>query len=93
MITSKVVTLIAQFSKTEQNRLRKLVTSPWFNEQEDVILLYDLIVKHLRNPEKAEKLLQKEKVWATLYPKRKYDDVQLRRISEELTKLDMKFIK
>jgi hypothetical protein len=92
MISSKVVTLIAQLSKTEQNRLRKLVVSPWFNEQEDVILLYDLIVRHLRNPEKAEKLLQKEKIWTALYPKRKYDDVQLRRISAELTKLVMQFI-
>ncbi len=92
MISSKVVTLIAQFSKPEQNRLRKLVVSPWFNEQEDVILLFDLIVKHLRNPEKAEKLLQKEKIWAALYPKRKYDDVQLRRVSAELTKLVMQFL-
>lgn len=84
--------MLQHFSKHDRNRLRKFLLSPYFNEQEDVVLLFNMVDKAIRKGEAAIEGLEKEKVWKTVYPDVAYDDAQLRRVASELTNLILKFI-
>lgn len=92
MFSDKLTTLLQSFSKYELNRFGKFLRSPWFNEQDDVVRLYELLRLLLRKNEDALRVLDKKSVWKSLYDKKPYDDAQLRRLASDLTQLGLQFL-
>ena len=84
MTGSKLLTLLKTFNKYELNRLRKYVESPFFNENELLVDLFDLIDKFLRSNREN---IEQEKIWQKIFPKMPYDDIKFRRLSSDLNKL------
>ncbi len=92
MFSDKLISLLRAFSKVEMTRLHKFLQSPYFNDQEDITRLFDLVSQVLRKGETATSQLEKEKIWAALYPKRRLDDAHLRRLASDLTQLALEFM-
>lgn len=61
MTDSKLYTILATFKKIPQNRLRKYVASPYFNVNEKILALFDVLAEHINAVKK--KILTKEIVW------------------------------
>lgn len=89
MIDSKLLTLLKTFNKYELNRLRKYVESPFFNENELLIKLYDLLDKFLRSNRIT---IEQEVIWQKIFPKNPYNDTKFRRLCSDLNKLAQDFI-
>lgn len=92
MFSEKLLTLLATFSKYELNRFRKFLLSPYFNEQEDLIRLFDGCSAAIRKGPDAWRQLDKQEAWRLIYPDRKLDEAQLRRQASDLTQLALKFL-
>ncbi len=92
MFSDKLLSLLQRFSRYELNRFRKLLLSPYFNDQDDVLRLFDLIDDALRNDPGRLETLDKPAVWQALFPKRRFDDAQLRRLASDLTGLAQRFL-
>lgn len=76
MQDSALVKLCRNLSKPDFKRLRKVVRSPFFNQREDVILLFDYLESNL---EKGDDRLLRERVFAKVFPENKVFDMQLLR--------------
>ncbi|NUO02996.1 MAG: hypothetical protein HUU01_20495, partial [Saprospiraceae bacterium] len=61
--------------KQERRQLRKLVRSPFFNQREDVVRLFDHLDQHA---DAAGLQLSKAKTFAKVFPGQPYDDALLR---------------
>ena len=70
MNNSTLIQLFKSLDKADRRQLRKVVNSPYFNQREDVIALFEYIDKHIDGG--APKLM-KEKVFATIYNKQKFE--------------------
>jgi hypothetical protein len=92
MVSDKLISLLRALSKPELNRLGKYLHSPYLNDDADVCRLFDL----LRDapPGNPAKVLEmgKEAAWASLFPKKKYDDLVLRRLCSDLTQCCLRFL-
>lgn len=90
MLSRKLLDLLETFSKYDLNRFSKYLQSPFFNENEELVKLFDLLDNYLRLPlplkEEAKTGLAKEKVWQKLFREKKFNDAHLRRLCSELTK-------
>ncbi len=85
MRNTKVYSILEHFDKYEQNRLRKYLQSPYFNKNETLVDLFELIVKHINSGLELD--WSKEKVWKKLVPGTSYDDVRFRKYLSDLLKL------
>ncbi len=96
MLSDKLVSLLFTFSKSKLNNFKKYLSSPFFNENQDLINLFNQINQQLQftnnNNGKGLPYLKKEEVWKKLFPKKKYADVQLRRLCSDLTKMAHGFL-
>ena len=95
MLSDKLTSLIFSFSKPELNSFKKYLSSPFFNENQDLIKLFDIINDQLStssNKGTQKPQLKKSDVWKKLFPDKKYADVQLRRLCSDLTKLAHSFL-
>lgn len=94
LISSKLISLLKTFSKHDLNSFKKFVTSPFHNEQQELVQLFAIIDQYFRNSEKEQKAnpLEKEVVWQHIFGKKKYNDVRLRRLSSDLIKLVYAFL-
>lgn len=92
MFSEKLITLLQIFSKYELNRFRKFLLSPYLNDQEDLVRLFEIVNESLRKDEGALFGLDKETVWKALYPKQKFDDAHLRRLASDLTQAALRFL-
>jgi len=92
MFSEKLISLLQTFSKHELNRFRKFLLSPYFNDQEDLTRLFEVVNQALREDENEMSGLDKHTVWETLYPKQKFDDAQLRRLASDLGQLALRFL-
>ena len=95
MLSDKLTSLLFTFNKSQLNSFKKYISSPFFNENADLVGLFDTINHHisLSNNNGSEKSpLKKEKVWKKLFPNKKYTDVQLRRLCSDLTKIAHSFL-
>ncbi|MBI5914898.1 MAG: hypothetical protein HY842_05940 [Bacteroidetes bacterium] len=90
MQNSKLYSILENFDKYEQNRLKKFLTSPYFNRNEALVRLFDTLVGHIN--EKPPKELEKEEIWPLLYPHNSYDDVLFRKNCSDLLKLVENFL-
>ncbi len=85
MRNSKLYTILEQFNKYEQNRLRKFLQSPYFNRDEALIVLFDWLIADINNGK--NNCLEKTFIWKQLQPGLDYDDVRFRKYTSDLTKL------
>jgi parvulin-like peptidyl-prolyl isomerase len=99
MQNSKLYSILERFDKYEQNRLKKFLTSPYFNRNEALVMLYDLLVGHINEkPQgksqtaKPEPELEKTELWEKIYPGESYDDVLFRKNCSDLLKLIEDFL-
>ncbi|MEM1328443.1 MAG: hypothetical protein AAGI23_20985 [Bacteroidota bacterium] len=76
MHRSQLVELLRTFDKKEVRDCRKWLRSPYHNQRQDVIDLFDYFFKG-SNLEKETKL-RKEKVFTVLFPKESFDDAKIR---------------
>ena len=89
MPSKKLMSLLGGFSRYELNRFRKYLYSPYFNENKEIILLFNYIDSHFRNKEhngQTEWVPEKGKVWKELFASRPFNDGHLRRLCSELNK-------
>jgi len=84
MKNTKIYNVLQNFNKLEQNRLRKFLKSPYFNSDEKIVELYDLVIKFMNG--KSKKDLPKETIWKKLTQKSIYDDVRFRKYCSDLLK-------
>jgi hypothetical protein len=70
MNNSTLIQLFKSLDKADRRQLRKVVNSPYFNQREDVTALFEYIDKHIDGG--APKLM-KEKVFAAIYNKQKFE--------------------
>lgn len=85
MQNSKLYSILEYFDKYEQNRLRKFLISPYFNRNETLVQLFDLLTDQINAKKETE--LTKEDVWSQLYPTTEFDDVLYRKHCSDLLKL------
>lgn len=85
---NKLISIIDTFSKVELNRLSKFIESPYFNVNNDIILLYQKIIS------KFGKALEfrKEELWESIGNGKKFESLRLRKISSDLLKLVEQFL-
>lgn len=82
---SKLYSTLKTFDKYEQNKLRKFLKSPYFNKNEALIKLFELLCAHFNS--NGQKALTKNYLWEKIYPKQSFDDVLFRKNCSDLLKL------
>ncbi|MEO6039193.1 MAG: hypothetical protein ABIQ93_12340 [Saprospiraceae bacterium] len=92
IFSDKLISLLQTLLRADLVRLRKFLCSPYFNDREEIIQLFDWLYAALRKEEPRLGALTKEKVWKALYPKQALDDAQLRRLASDLTQLVLQFL-
>ena len=85
MRNTKLYSILEHFDKYEQNRLRKYLQSPYFNKNQTLIDLFELLTEDAHSEKKRE--IEKEDVWTLLGLKSSYDDVRFRKYYSDLLKL------
>lgn len=87
------MTLLRSFSSYELIRFEKYLQSPYFNETEALLILFQLLTKG--NPNKllgnGSSLEEKQKLWLQLFNNQPYNDGQMRRLLSELTQHALSF--
>ncbi len=71
MYNSTLIHLFKSLDRNDRRQLRKFVRSPYFNNREDVITLFDYIDKYLDTGGAPK--MAKEKAFAHVYKKQKFD--------------------
>jgi len=75
MQKSRLIELFKSLNKVEVKKLRKWVRSPFFNQREDVILLFDYLDKN--KPFVKKERLHREYVFSKIFPSEKYDEKKI----------------
>lgn len=91
MEDNKLYIVLKHFDKIEQNRLRKYIRSPYFNVNETLMILFDILTEHINKNGKAP-ALTKEGIWKKLFGKEAYNDVRFRKLGSDLLKLVEDFL-
>lgn len=89
MYNTSLSDLFKHLNKTDRKQLKKMVRSPFYNQREDVIALFDYLDAHI---DKGALLLQKEKVFAEIYPGKKFDVDTLYYTMSFLTQIIQKYL-
>lgn len=97
MINNKLLSILEKLTKYDLNQLRKYIASPFFNENEKVMQLFDLLDIRLRSKNSIQTKEDWEEfvrfAWNKIYsPKIKYNDVKFRRLCSDLNKLAQDFL-
>lgn len=92
MVNTKLFTLLQTFSGTDLQRFRKYLLSPFFNENEDFVRLFDRVRSNLRTMGKTKPGAQKLGYWQHLFPGQPYDDTRFRRFCSDLYKLALDYL-
>lgn len=90
MHNTKLVQIVSTFSQKERKRLEKLFRSPFFNENQQLIALIQYLVANLEKNKKE--ILEKEIVFAHIYPEEKYNELKMRRLISDAFQLVEQFI-
>lgn len=83
MQKSTLIEIIRSLNKKEVREINKWLLSPAHNHREDVVQLFDCVIKHWN---KTNTVLEKEQTWAVIFPKTPYDDAFMRQIMYFLLK-------
>ncbi len=89
MYSNKLYSSLSYFDKYEQNRLNKYINSPYFNKNESLVFLFEILIKHINKERKGSKFeeIDKLELWNKIYPDKKFNDVRFRKLNSELLKL------
>lgn len=90
MLKSTAISILKSFTKEEIIKFDDFLKSPYFNKKSAVPLLFSAIRKHY--PELSSQELEKEKLWAKLYPGKEYNYGVMKNLIHDLTKLAELFI-
>lgn len=90
MISSKAIDLIKTFSEDEFRKFRLYVSSPYFNREAIQVKFYGILKKNY--PSFESRSFEKEKVFAKLYPGKKYNDGVMRNILSGTLELAQNFL-
>lgn len=85
MENSKLYSLLTSLDKYEQNSCRKYIVSPYFNKNDNLVILYDSLIDHVNSARSKD--LEKEWLWDKLNPSEAYNDVRFRKYCSDLLKL------
>jgi hypothetical protein len=86
---STLIQLFKSLDKADRRQLRKFVNSPFFNQREDVTKLFEYIDKNI---EAGAPKLMKEKAYAAVYPKEKFDVDKFYYPMSFLTQIILKYL-
>lgn len=89
MQSSTLLQLLKSLDKKDMKELNKVVRSPYFNQREDVIILFNTLEKELNSKIPN---LKKEYIFDKIYPKSPYDDVLMRQLMSYLYKIAQKYL-
>ena len=87
---SKFIQSLRLLTPEEFKSFHKWLQSPWANSNGKLVELYQLLQRH--HPNYHSRNLTKEKVFARLYPQKKYDDKWMRNIMAGMSKQVEKFL-
>ncbi len=95
MPSKKLQSLLNTFSSQKLARFRKYLLSPYYNENPELVAIYDLLIKSrnrflVENGENT--IIQKRAVWAQLFDKQPYEDATMRRLLSELIQHALHFL-
>jgi hypothetical protein len=85
MRSTKLYSILEYFDKYEINRLRKYLQSPYFNKNQLLIDIFELLIQDIGTGKTS--LFEKETIWEKLTIKQAYDDVRFRKYYSDLLKL------
>lgn len=84
MKSSKLWKLVTILDKKDIREIKKMVRSPFFNQREDVISLFDILTNALKDHNSS---YSKEEIFSKIYPKEKFNAGQVHLISSLLFKI------
>jgi hypothetical protein len=90
MKKSKLAELLRTFSKNEINRFVDFVSSPYFNKEQVLLKFAEYIQNNKADFDNSD--FEKEKIYSSLYPGKKYSDALMRNIISDLLRLAEKFL-
>jgi hypothetical protein len=90
MIKSKAIDIFKSFNSKELRQFGDFVKSPFFNKNERLVKLYEILKKEY--PAFKSESFTKENVFEQLYPGKKYKDNEIRRNFSYLLELCEKFL-
>lgn len=89
MYKSKLVEVFYALLKPRQRALLRFVRSPYFNRRQDVVALCEYLLQYDLTDRQA---LEKERVWAALFPDQPYDAAGIDHLMSFLLKLLERFL-
>ncbi len=91
MVNTKLISLLKTFSRSEISRFREFVNSPFYNKNQNVMRLCEVVVKFY--PAFESKELTEEKIYAKLFGDEEYNYFKLKNIVSDLYQLSIAYIK
>lgn len=76
MKNSAIIAVLKTLDKKECREFSKWLSSPFFNQRQDVLDLFQYLMA--ANHLKEDKFLEKERIYRKLFPKESYDDAKMR---------------
>lgn len=89
MRQSRIVKIIENLSTRQQEQFKNFVSSPYFNQHEKTIELLEIILSELN---RKRPRLDKQKVFAQLFPKKAYKEQNLHNVMSYLMRLYHRFL-
>ncbi|MGB0929857.1 MAG: hypothetical protein ACPGVB_03725 [Chitinophagales bacterium] len=86
----KLTSLLESLDVYETNRCRKFLQSPFFNEDERLVRLFDLLISAKKHHHTI--LFSKQEIWLELKEKMPFKDTKFRRWCSDLTQLVLQFL-
>ena len=83
MQKSVLTEIVRSLDKKEIRELNKWLLSPAHNQRQDVVKLFDFLVKNLPNGDEGA---EKAKAWKAVFPNQPYDDAYMRQVMYFLLK-------
>lgn len=90
MISSKAIDLVSTFNEAEFKEFGLFVSSPFYNKEMVQVKFYEIMKKSY--PSFSGRSFEKEKVFAKLYPGKKYNDGVMRNILSKTLELAETFL-
>lgn len=87
--SNKLISLLASLDRAQRRGCRKLIQSPFFSANEDLLLFFEEITKRLDRG----KPLHKQEIWQSVLGKKKpYNDTRFRKYTSDLFKLIKEYL-
>jgi hypothetical protein len=90
MKDTKLVQTLLQLDKAERNKFKKFLISPYFNNDDNIVAIYDILEGNISN--QKEEFPEKTILWKRIFKGIAYDDIRLRKYFSDLLKLLSQFL-